>query len=424
MRFYNCIKPFFIVFILTFNLQSCKSEDDTVSQPEDNSIKTSAVCENGFADIYPCKGYDLMGNIPLSVLASNLTTSTNTIDGNDVWGWTDPLNGNEYAIACTTNSTAFVNVTNPTNPIFLGRLDTETIANSWRDAKIYNNHVFIVADNAGAHGMQVFDLTRLRNITNPPQSFDADFVYNGVTECHNIFINENEGVAYLVGCNIYNGGPVFIDISNPTSPTEIGGYADYGYSHDAQVVTYNGPDTDYTGKQIYIGSNGNRFGSNTVVIIDVTDKANPIFISEIDYSNPGYAHQGWFTEDKKYFIFGDELDEKDSGTNSRTIVFDFTDLDNPTFKMDYLGVSAAVDHNGYVKGNNFFLANYTAGMRVLDISGIENNLIIETAFFDTHPENNSTDFNGAWSVYPYFESGNIIINDINRGLFVIRKSEI
>jgi len=412
------------VILFVFNLQSCKNDDDIVFKKIDNLIKTSAVCENGFADIYPCNGYDLMSNMPLSILASNLTTIENTIAGNDIWGWTDPLNGNEYAIVCSTNSTAFVNVTDPKNPIFLGRLNTETIANSWRDAKVYNNHVFIVADNAGAHGMQVFDLTRLRNISNTPQTFDADFVYNGVTECHNIFINENEGVAYLVGCNIYNGGPVFLDISNPTSPIELGGYEKSGYSHDAQVVTYDGPDTDYTGKQIFIGSNGNRNGSNTVVIIDVTDKLDPKIISEIDYSNPGYAHQGWFTEDKKYFIFGDELDEKNSGTNTRSIVFNFTDLDNPTFKMDYLGAFAATDHNGYVKGNSYFLANYTAGMRVLDISNIENNLITETAFFDTHPESNGTNFNGAWSVYPYFNSGNIIINDINRGLFIIRKSEL
>ncbi|MDG1731008.1 MAG: choice-of-anchor B family protein [Algibacter sp.] len=424
MKFCNSTPSIFLLLLIVLNIQSCKNDDDdSIISENDDSDNALAFCENGFAGNYPCNGYDLMAHMPLSTLASSLTTNTNTIAGNDIWGWTDASNGNEYAIVCTTNSTAFVNVTNPINPVFLGRLETETIANSWRDAKIYNNHVFIVADNAGTHGMQVFNLTRLRNITNPPQTFNADFVYNGVTECHNIFINESEGVAYLVGCNIYDGGPVFIDISNPTNPLEIGGFADNGYSHDAQVVTYNGPDTDYTGKQIYIGSNGKRFGANKVVIIDVTDKTNPIFISEISYSNPGYAHQGWFTEDMQYFIFGDELDENDFGTNTRTIIFDFTDLDDPKYKTDYLGASAAIDHNGYVKGNSYFLANYTAGMRVLDITNIANNSINETGFFDTHPENDGTNFNGAWSVYPYFSSGNIIINDINRGLFIVRKSE-
>ena len=71
------------------------------------------------------------------------------------------------------------------------------------------------------------------------------------------------------------------------------------------------------------------------------------------------------------------------------------------------------------------MASYRAGMRVLDISNIggTDKQLTEIGYFDTYPQNNETNFNGAWSVYPYFTSGNIIINDIERGLFVIRKSE-
>jgi len=97
-------------------------------------------------------------------------------------------------------------------------------------------------------------------------------------------------------------------------------------------------------------------------------------------------------------------------------------LDNPTLHDTYLGETSAIDHNGYVKGDEFFLANYTAGVRVLDISGIAERNIVETGFFDTYPANNTADFNGVWSVYPYFESGKIIISDINSGLIVIKKS--
>ena len=78
------------------------------------------------------------------------------------------------------------------------------------------------------------------------------------------------------------------------------------------------------------------------------------------------------------------------------------------------------------QGKEFFMANYRAGLRVFDISNIGsgNNAtsMTETGFFDTYPESNTTAFNGAWSVYPYFSSGNIIINDIDRGLFIVRKS--
>ena len=372
-------------------------------------------CSNGMAGDYPCNGYDLMSHMPVSILAN----SQGNPEGSDIWGWTDPTTNKEYAIAAMTNSTAFVDVTDPLNLIFLGRLDTNGGSNFWRDVKVYNNFAFIVADNVGNHGMQVFDLTRLRGVSSP-QNFAADAIYPGVGSCHNIVINEKTAVAYLVGCRSTNGGgPIFVDISDPKKPTKIGDYTSDGYSHDAQVVTYNGPDSDYTNKEIYIGSNENK-----VVVLDVTDKNNVKKISEIDYSQIGYTHQGWFTEDQRYFILGDETDEQNFGMNTRTLIFDFLDLDNPKLSSTYLGPSKAIDHNGYVKGNEFFMASYRAGMRVLDISniGASSNSMSETGYFDTHPANNGVGFNGAWSLYPYFSSGNIIINDIERGLFVVRKS--
>jgi choice-of-anchor B domain-containing protein len=270
--------------------------------------------------------------------------------------------------------------------------------------------------------MQVFDLTRLINVTNPPETFTADTHFTDFGRAHNIVINEASGYAYIVGTNRngpFAGAPLFINIQNPTSPVSEGGLDEGGYSHDAQVITYNGPDSDYTGHEILIGSN-----ENEIVIADVTDKANPTTISTISYSNVGYAHQGWFTENMNYFIVGDELDELNTGINTRTLVFDFSDLDNPTLHMTYSGSNLAIDHNGYVNGNTFFLANYRAGVRMIDISDIDNSNMTEIGFFDTYPENNGADFNGAWNVYPYFASENIIISDIDRGLFIIKKSDL
>ena len=268
--------------------------------------------------------------------------------------------------------------------------------------------------------MQVFDLTRLRNVSNPPETFTADTHFTEFGKAHNIVINEDSGYAYIVGANrssTYFGGPIFINIQDPKNPVSEGGFGEGGYSHDAQVVTYSGPDNDYTGKEILIGSN-----ENEVVIADVTDKANPTIISSISYSNVWFAHQGWFSKDMKYFILGDELDEFRAGGNTRTIVFDFTDLDNPAFHFDYFGTSAAIDHNGYVNNNTYYFASYRAGVRMLDISQIGSGTFTEVGFFDTYPADNASEFNGAWNIYPYFESGNIIVSDIERGLFIIRKS--
>jgi choice-of-anchor B domain-containing protein len=373
-----------------------------------NSIAQTP-CENGMAGDYPCNGYDLQSFISLAEL--------DTDRGNDSWGWTDPDNGDEYAIMGVKNGTVFIDISDPINPIYLGKLPTHTDNSTWRDIKVYQNYAFIVSE-ASNHGMQVFDLTRLKNVSNAPEIFNEDAHYDGFGSSHNIVINEETGYAYSVGDNTYSGGAHFIDVSDPLNPIAAGGYSDDGYTHDAQVVIYNGPDTDYTGKEIYIGSNEDK-----VVIVDVTDKNNPQHISSVSYSNFSYTHQGWITEDFKYYILGDESDEINLGFNTKTIVLDFTDLDNPIHSFDYSGPTLATDHNGYVNGDLFYLANNAAGLRVIDISDISNGEMTEIGFFDSHPLNDFAGYEGIWSTYPYFESGNIVISD-REGFLVVKSSTL
>ena len=371
-----------------------------------------AVCENGFAGEYPCNDYDLLSHFNLDELAGSGT------EGNDSWGWTDLETNKEYALMAINKGIVFIDITDPANTLILGLLETATVNSSWRDVKVYDSYAFIVSE-ATNHGMQVFDLKRLRNVLNPPENFTTDTHFTEFGSAHNIVINEESGYAYIVGASrnsTYGGGPIFINIQDPINPVIEGGFGEGGYSHDAQVITYNGPDTEYAGKEILIGSN-----ENEVVIADISDKMNPIIISTISYSNVKYAHQGWFTEDLRYFILGDELDELRVGNKTRSIIFDFTDLDNPTYHFDYFGTTNAIDHNGYVKDNIYYQANYTAGVRMIDVSNAANKVFSEVGFFDTYPANNNTAFNGVWNVYPYFPSGNIIISDINNGFFVIRK---
>lgn len=409
-------KYFAIIAGIFSFLFACERDNNLpINNDTNTNTEVLAACTNGFADIYPCNDYDLMANLPLSVFNANA--------GNDAWGWVDTETNKEYALMCTDNGVAFVDITDALNPLYLGKLPTATIASPWRDVKVYNNHAFIVADNnvgEDSHGMQVFDLTRLRNVSNPPETFTANTHFTGFGRAHNIVINETSGYAYIVGgnrSNAFAGGPIFINIQDPKNPVMEGGFGAGGYSHDAQVVTYNGPDADYFGDEILIGSN-----ENEVVIANVTDKNNPTIISRITYNNVRYAHQGWFTSDMTYFILGDELDELRLGINTKTIIFDFTDLDNPLVHFDYFGPTTAIDHNGYTLNNNFFLANYNAGMRVLDISAINNKSFTEIGFFDTYPDDDNTGFDGAWTVYPYLPSGNIIISDGTNGLFIVRKS--
>lgn len=365
-------------------------------------------CTGGMAGSFPCEGYDLISHISLSTM--------NSTRANDSWGWTDPQDGKEYAIVCLIEGTAFIDISDPVNPVYLGKLPTQNNSSTWRDAKTYNNFAFIVSEDPG-HGMQVFDLTRLRDVINPPVLFTEDTHYSGFGGAHNVVINEDTGYAYAVGSNVNNGGPHFINIQDPMNPIGEGGYSTEGYCHDAQAVVYNGPDTEYLGSEILIASNEDR-----VAIIDVTDKANPQTISTITYPNTEYTHQGWLTENHSYFLLGDEADEINLGLNTRTIVFDITDLDNPQYHFEYSGPFSATDHNGYVKGDYFYLSNNAAGLRVIDISDIANQNMNEVGYFDSFIPNNNSGYNGAWSVYPYFESGNIVISDRTEGFLLTRSS--
>lgn len=417
---------FTLTLILSFFLlNSCQKEsivddnDRKVDTNIPNNGNTNASgngvdktpCENGYAGKYPCKGFDLMSHIDLSTFKS--------MEGNDSWGWTDPDTQKEYVLMGLDDGTAFVDISEPTKPVLLGKLPTATESSIWRDIKVYKNNAYIVSEAAN-HGIQVFDLTRLREAT-PIQSFTPDRLLKTVPTAHNMVINPESGYGYVVGTNRndeFKGGVHFLNLNDPNNIQFVGGYGKAGYSHDAQVVNYKGPDQDYIGKEIFLGSNETK-----LVIVDVTDKKNPKKVSETTYQNTAYTHQGWFDEGHRFFILGDELDETNIGGKTRTLVFDLSDLDNPVLHHTYFGSTDAIDHNGYVKGDLFYLANYSAGFRLISIDKLENNKMTEIGFFDSFPEHNSTTFTGAWNVYPFFESGVIAISDINSGLFLVKKSE-
>ena len=264
-------------------------------------------CTNGQANGYPCSNIDLMSFTPLA----NIGSTQSNDEANDIWGWTDPNTGREYAIIGRVFGTSFVDITDPEAPVFVGELDTHgRFGSPWRDIKVYNNHAFIVSE-ARRHGMQVFDLTQLANVTNPPVLFQETAHYKGFGSAHNIVINEDSGYAYGVGTDQCSGGLEIVNIQNPNRPTDAGCYDLDGYTHDAQCVNYNGPDQDHTGKEICFASN-----EDTLTIVDVTDKSVPIMLSRTGYAGFAYTHQGWLTEDQRYFLLDDELDEQNFGHNT------------------------------------------------------------------------------------------------------------
>ena len=405
-------------------LRKQRSSDALVNKTVSDVTGTRQNCVQGTAGVYPCQGVDLMAFLSVQSLTGGFSTSSAT---NDIWGWEDPETGIEYALIGMTGGTSFVDISDPVLPQVIGFLPLHSTTPSvWRDIKVYDNHAFIVADNAGDHGMQVFDLSQLGTAQNTPVLFEETAHYDQFASAHNIVINEESGFAYVVGIGsggtTCGGGLHMINIQNPTQPAFEGCFADVttgrrgtGYSHDAQCVMYQGPDADYQGREICIGSN-----ETALSIADVTDKNNPVRVSVGEYPSVAYAHQGWLSEDHRYFYLDDELDEPGLFSNTRTIIFDLEDLDDPIVANEYLASTMSRDHNQYVLGDFLFQSNYTSGLRILDISDRENPQ--EIAFFDVLPDDGSSQFNGSWSNYPFFSSGNIVATSIDEGFFVLQPS--
>ena len=383
------------------------------------------MCAEGEATVFGCSDVDLVSFVPVEDLGG-----ARGVRVNDVWGWTDPETNRDYAIVGRMDGTSFVDVTDPVNPVVIGNLPkTESSPGSaWRDMKVYRDHVYIVADGAADHGMQVFDLTRLRDFSGTMLTFDVDVHYDRVSSVHNIVINEETGFAYAVGASgggdTCGGGLHMIDIREPKNPTFAGCFADpntgrrgTGYSHDAQCVTYNGPDEEHAGKEICFGSN-----ETALSVADVTDKENPVVLGMASYPNVAYTHQGWLTEDQSYFYMNDELDEvQGMVSNTRTLIWDVRDLDEPQLLKEHFSENTSSDHNLYIRGNLMYQSNYNSGLRVFDITDVENPR--EVAFFDTVPGEDSPSMDGSWSNYPFFESGIVVVTSGRQGVFLVRKRD-
>ena len=382
-------------------------------------------CVGGFAGGYPCSNIDLLEFLPVSGFAASST--------NSLWGWTDPVTGHEIVLLGLDNGTAFIDIADPENPLYLGKLPTHagTGSSTWRDVRAYQNHAYIVSDQNGAHGMQVFDLSQLRNVVTPPVTFSETAHYNKVNNTHTLSINESTGYAYLVGTTQAGGAAIpcggnlhMVSLADPAAPAFVGCWNDGGYIHENQCFVYHGPDTAYTGHEICLAARGS---AHNLDILDVTDKGAPIRLDSLHYNSSGYSHQAWFTDDHRYILLNDELDEQNDGIPTRTWIFDAADLDNlvlagPNGYFDH--ATPAIDHNLYVRGNFVFESNYKAGLRILRLTDLAQASLTEIGYFDVFPSSDSPSFDGTWNNYPFFASGVVPVTHITQGLFLLRPTNL
>ena len=387
----------------------------------------SGRCVNGMAaGLYPCDGIDMLSHVDLDELGVTFV--------NDMWGHRDGRTGHEYALVGATEGTVAVDVTKPRKPKVVGMLPAAALdpdAPFWRDLKVYKKHAFIVSEQLN-HGMQVMDLRQLRQYiyASKPVILEQVAQYDKFSTSHNIAINKSTAFAYVVGADTCLGGLEMIDIADPQNPTDAGCFSEHGYIHDAQCVTYRGPDREHRGREICFNASANPGDTspffNTLSIVDVSDKENIHIISNTEYAEGfGYSHQGWLSSGSRYYLHNDELDEFFGSVDTTTTrIWDVSDLDNPKLIGESTNGATSIDHNMYTRSRYAFASNYTSGFRVFNIKrrNLSRGKLKEIAYFDMYPEDDAPTFDGGtWSNYPYFNKLNVIgVSSMDRGLFMLR----
>jgi choice-of-anchor B domain-containing protein len=365
---------------------------------------------------FACDRVDLMYVYTMDELGGGLETGTGR--GSDVWGWTDPQTKREYVLAGKENGTAIVDITKPKRPIYLAELPTSSPENLiWRDIKVFADHAFIVSESPG-HGMQVLDLTRLRDIdpADAPVTLEEDAHYDGFQRAHNIAINEDSGFAFAVdqrddaeGCG---RGMHIVNIREPTNPTFAGCYEETRV-HDVQCLTYGGPDTRFTGRELCITSTG---GGESVGVVDVTDKTDPVTLSLTGYPNSAFSHQGSLLDGHRFYVHDTESTTR---TPQGVEIFDMADLTNPVHIGFVASVAQSTEHNLYQSGRYLHQSNYSSGLRVYDSRNVADGTLEEVGFFDVYPPNDDPGFGfGTWSNFS-FDSGVVAIHGY-QGLWLVK----
>jgi len=309
----------------------------------------------------------------------------------DIWGYVDSV-GNEYAIVGVYDGVSVVDITDPANPnelfFFPGASST------WRDIKTWNKHAYITNESNG--GLFIIDLSNLPNTTTPATSS-----YNGssyqFSSAHNLYIDEN-GVAYIIGANYSNGGAILLDLTiDPMNPLEIGIFDDY-YLHDGMA----------RGDTLWGGAINNGF----LVAVDVSNKSNPQILGTKNTPN-NFTHNCWISDD------GNTLYTTDEKSNAFIAAFDVSNISNIT-ELDRIRSndgSGVIPHNTHFMNEYLITSYYKDGVTIHDVSRPNN--MVEVGNYDTYAQGAGNGFSGAWGVYPWLPSGNVIVSDINNGLYIL-----
>ncbi len=315
---------------------------------------------------------------------------------NDVWGYA--ANGREYAFLGSTLGVHVFDVTDPENTVLidhvLGRFSGEGVIH--RDYKTYAGHLYATCDQ-GASSLQIMDLQYLPDSIHLVYDSDELFV-----RAHNIQIDTLNARLYT------NGGTdhfSIYSIADPASPTllldceaDIPWWGNtVGYVHDCfvrdNIVWCNDEDGMH--------------------VIDFTDINDPILLGSLtDYPGEGYNHSGWMNDAGTLYVMADETHGSPLKFVDATDLSDLQVISTVTTGLDPMSIV----HNPFFTGDRVHVAYYQDGYWLWDATDPLQPVLI--GFYDTSvaPHEN---YHGAWGVYPYLPSGNILVSDMQTGLWIL-----
>lgn len=318
---------------------------------------------------------------------------------NEVWGLA--VNDKEIAIIGSTMGTHFIDVTDPTNPTEI----TEAFVPGadaggniiHRDYHDYNGYLYAVADE-GQSTLQIIDITNL------PDSTTVVYDSNEfLRTAHNIFIDSTNAMLYACGVRKVGGGGFtnvqVLSILEPTTPIVLNNYNDIPYLHD-----------------IYVENNiaYANCGSDGFFVVDFTDPTAPSVLGSMTtYPQQGYNHSGWKNNDSDHYYMADETWDTDLKVVDVSNFDDISVID--TFNAEQ--TLTTIPHNLIVRCDQLYVSYYYDGLQIFDISDPASP--VRTHFYDTSTIPNQENYEGAWGVYPFLPSGNILVSDMQNGLFVL-----
>ncbi|KAI1878150.1 uncharacterized protein JN550_000332 [Neoarthrinium moseri] len=407
------------------------------------------LCQDGVAAVIPGDANNTFrcNAIDFYDFKSHADLGSNGGEGSSSWGWTSP-EGREFVAVAQSDGAAFAEINKDGKLIYLGRLPQYTTAEPslWREIRGYKNYI-VIGSEAYYHGVQIFDMSKLLEVDpaspkvfNNKEDLTGHFNELPVGRTHNVVVNEEMQYAVAVGAQPRNSscksGLIFIDLTDPSAPFSPGCAGGDGYVHDAQCLVYRGPDEKYNEREVCYGYN-----EDTLTIFDVTDKNSTTIISRTSYEGASYTHQGWVLDKQwqEYLVLDDEYDEVDEAGEGAagypvSYFWDIKSLEAPKLTGLYRSSTKGIDHNQFVIDGFAYQSNYGTGLRILDVSSIPQDPtgagVKEVGFFDIYPEDDDAEdggiveFSGTWSHYPYFKSGYILVNTMERGAFVVKRSSI